>query len=92
MKKNSTVPHSDFGGLNFKGLTSKCLLLMTLLPADDEKMKKKSYFLYPNFRKDLGFCILVESYVDSRSQNVCSLNTFCNSFRQVNEPACPILL
>ena len=35
-----TVPHNDFGGLNFKGLTSKCLLLMTLPPADDEKMKK----------------------------------------------------
>ena len=56
-----TVPHNDFGGLNFKGLTSKYLLLMTLPPADDEKMKKKSYFRYPNFGKDLGFCILVKS-------------------------------
>ena len=35
-----TVPHNDFGELNFKGLTSKYLLLMTLPPADDEKMKK----------------------------------------------------
>ena len=35
-----TVPHNDFGGLNFKGLVSKYLLLMTLPPADDEKMKK----------------------------------------------------
>ena len=35
-----TVPHNDFGGLNFKGLASKYLLLMTLPPADDEKMKK----------------------------------------------------
>ena len=35
-----TVPHNDFGGLNFKGLTSNYLLLMTLPPADDEKMKK----------------------------------------------------
>ena len=35
-----TVPHNDFGGLNFKGLTSKYLLLMTLPPADDENMKK----------------------------------------------------
>ena len=25
-----TVPHNDFGGLNFKGLASKYLLLMTL--------------------------------------------------------------
>ena len=56
-----TVPHNDFGGLNFKGLASKYLLLMTLPPADDEKMKKKSYFRYPNFEKDLEFCILVES-------------------------------
>ena len=35
-----TVPHNDFGGLNFKSLASKYLLLMTLPPADDEKMKK----------------------------------------------------
>ena len=56
-----TVPHNDFGGLNFKGLASKYLLLMTLPPADDEKMKKKSYFRYPNFGKDLGFRILVKS-------------------------------
>ena len=35
-----TVPHSDSGGLNFKGLTSKYLLLMALPPAGDEKMKK----------------------------------------------------
>ena len=35
-----TVPHNDFGGLNFKGLASKYLLLMVLPPADDEKMKK----------------------------------------------------
>ena len=35
-----TVPQNDSGGLNFKGLTSKYLLLMTLPPADDEKMKK----------------------------------------------------
>ena len=62
-----TVPHNDFGGLNFKGLASNYLLLMTLSPADDEKMGKKSYFLYPNFRKDLEFCILVESYVYSHA-------------------------
>ena len=35
-----TVPHNDFGGLNFKGLASNYLLLMTLPPADDDKMKK----------------------------------------------------
>ena len=44
-----------------------------------------------NFRKDLEFCILVESYVDSRSQNVCSFFSFCKSFRQVNELAWGIL-
>ena len=86
-----TVPHNDFGGLNFKGLASKYLLLMTLPPADDEKNEKKSYFLYPNFRKDLEFGILVESYVDSRSQNVCSLFSFCKSSRQVIGGSCPIL-
>ena len=35
-----TVPHNDFGELNFKGLASKYLLLMTFSPADDEKMRK----------------------------------------------------
>ena len=35
-----TVPHNDFGGLNFKGLASKYLLLMILPPADDEKIEK----------------------------------------------------
>ena len=35
-----TVPQNDPGGLNFKGLASKYLLLMTLPPADDEKIKK----------------------------------------------------
>ena len=35
-----TVQYNDFGGLNFKDLASKYLLLMTLPPADDEKMKK----------------------------------------------------
>ena len=46
-----TVPHNDFGGLNFKGLTSKYLLLMTLPPADDEKMKKKIVLPVPQLQK-----------------------------------------
>ena len=50
-------------------------------------MKKSS-----RVRKDLEFGILVESYVDSRSQNVCSFFRFCNSSRHVNEDACGILL
>ena len=46
-----TVPHNDFGALNFKGLASKYLLLMTLPPADDEKMKKKIVLPVPQLRK-----------------------------------------
>ena len=46
-----TVPHNDFGGLNFKSLASKYLILMVLPPADDAKNEKKSYFRYPNFKK-----------------------------------------
>ena len=42
-------------------------------------MKKSS-----RVRKDLEFGILVESYVDNRSQNVCSFFRFCNSSRHVN--------
>ena len=50
-------------------------------------MKKSS-----RVRKDLEFGILVESYVDSRSQNVCSFFRFCNSSRHVNGDASGILL
>ena len=46
-----TVPHNDFGGLNFKGLASKYLLLMTLPPADDEKMKKNRTSSTPTSKK-----------------------------------------
>ena len=46
-----TVPHNDFGGLNFKGLASKYLLLMTLPPADDEKMKKNRTSGTPTSKK-----------------------------------------
>ena len=46
-----TVPHNDFGGLNFKGLASKYLLLMTLSPADDEKMKKNRTSGTPTSKK-----------------------------------------
>ena len=37
-----TVPHNDFGGLNFKGLASKYLLLMTTSPYKVTFSKKKS--------------------------------------------------
>ena len=46
-----TVPHNDFGGLNFKGLASNYLLLMTLPPADDEKMKKNRTSCTPTSEK-----------------------------------------
>ena len=46
-----TVPHNDFGGLNFKGLASKYLLLMALSPADDDKMKKNRTFGTPTSKK-----------------------------------------
>ena len=37
-----TVPHNDFGGLNFKGLASKYLLLMATSPYKATFSKKKS--------------------------------------------------
>ena len=46
-----TVPHNDFGGLNFKGLASKHLLLMTLPPADDDKLKKNRTSCTPTSEK-----------------------------------------
>ena len=37
-----TVPHNDFGGLNFKGLASKYLLLMATSPYKITFSEKKS--------------------------------------------------
>ena len=37
-----TVPHNDFGGLNFKGLVSKYILLMATSPYKITFSKKKS--------------------------------------------------
>ena len=86
-----TVPHNDFGGLNFKGLASNYLLLMATSPYKVTFSKTKSMEKSSRVRKDLEFGILVESYVDSRSQNVCSFFRFCNSSRHVNADACGIL-
>ena len=49
-----TVPHKDVGGLNFKCLAFKHLLLMTLPPSDDDKIKIKknrTSLLHHNFEK-----------------------------------------
>ena len=53
-----TVPHNDFGGLTFKGLASKYLLLMATSPykvtfSISKIMKKSS-----RVRKDLEFSII----------------------------------
>ena len=61
------------------------------LPSTDRRGLKKSMKKSSRVRKDLEFGILVESYVDSRSQNVCSFFNFCNSSRHVNGDACGIL-
>ena len=47
--------------LNFKGFASKYLLLMTLPPADDEKMKKNRTSGTPTSEKTSDFRILVKS-------------------------------
>ena len=68
-----TVPHNDFGGLNFKCLSSNYLyiLLMTLPPADDEKMEVGLYFRYPNMRNDLEFSIPGSSPYDKVKLRAC---------------------
>ena len=87
-----TVPHNDFGGLNFKGLVSKYLLLMTTSPY-------KITFSKKNHEKNL-----LESEKTSNSAlsgvvriEIWSSFWFCVSgywatALHVNEPACPILL
>ena len=52
-----TVPHNDFGGLNFKGLASKYLLLMTTSPYK-VTFYKKNHKKSSRVRKDLGFGII----------------------------------
>ena len=58
-----TVPHNDFGGLNFNGLASNYLLLMALPPAGDEKMKKNRTSSTPTSEKtsDSAFSSKVRS-------------------------------
>ena len=60
-----TVPHNDFGGLNFKGLASKYLLLMATSPykitfsqkkKNDEKIFESPK--RPRIRHYLGWCEL----------------------------------
>ena len=53
-----TVPHNDFGGLNFKGLASKYLLLMATSPYKVTFSKKKIMKKSSRVRKDLGFGII----------------------------------
>ena len=79
-----TVPHNDFGGLNFKGLASKYLLLMALPPADDEKMKKNRTSGTPTSEKTSDF---------ASSSKVCSTKVklkisetiFCKSYGPASE-------
>ena len=82
-----TVPHNDFGGLNFKGLASKYLLLMTLPPADDEKMKKNRTSGTPTSKKTSD---------SASSSKVChtkvklkiSETNFCKSYGPASEWDC----
>ena len=53
-----TVPHNDFGGLNFKGLASKYLLLMATSPYKVTFSKKNHEKKSSRVRKDLGFGII----------------------------------
>ena len=53
-----TVPHNDFGELNFKGLASKYLLLMVTSPYKITFSKKTIIKKSSRVRKDLGFGII----------------------------------
>ena len=77
------VPHNDFGGLNFKGLTSKDLLLMTLPPADDEKMKKNRTSGTPTSKKTSDSASL-SKVCHTKVKLKISETNFCESYG----PAC----
>ena len=53
-----TVPHNDFGGLNFKGLAFKYLLLMTTSPYKITFSKKNHEKKSSRVQKDLEFGII----------------------------------
>jgi len=89
-----TVPHNDFGGLNFKGLVSKYLLLTIFWWPPHHT---KSLFLKKNRTRGT---LTSEKTSDSALSGGCGVDIwssflFCvSSFGatvlQVNEPVCPI--
>ena len=89
-----TVPHNDFGGLNFKGLASNYLLLMTLPPADDEKNGKNRTSCTPTSEKTSNSASLskVTSIAGLRMFVAFLVFSFCKSSRHVNGDASGILL
>ena len=87
-----TVPHNDFGGLNFKGLASKYLLLMTTSPykVTFSKTNHEKNLLESEKTSDSALSGVVR--IEIWSSFLFCVSSFCKSSRHVNEPACGILL
>ena len=82
-----TVPHNDFGGLNFKGLASNYLLLMTLPPADDDKMKKNRTSGTPTSKKTSNSASS-SKFCHTKVKLKNSETNFCNSYGPACECEC----
>ncbi len=80
-----TVPHNDFGGLNFKGLASKYLLLMTLPPADDEKMRKNRTSGTPTSEKTSDSASSSKVCHTKKVKLKISETNFCKSYGPASE-------
>ena len=87
-----TVPHNDFGGLNFKGLASKYLLLMATSPYKITFSKKNHEKNLLESEKTSNSALSGVVRIEIWSSFWFCVSSFWVTALHVNEPACPILL
>ena len=86
-----TVPHNDFGGLNFKGLASKYLLLMATSPYKITFSKKNHEKNLLESEKTSNSALSGVVRIEIWSSFLFCVSSFCKSSRHVNGAACGIL-
>ena len=85
-----TVPHNDFGGLNFKGLASNYLLLMATSPYKVTFSKKKSWKNLLESEKTSDSALSGVVRIEIWSSFLFCVSSFWATARHVNGPACGI--
>ena len=87
-----TVPHNDFGGLNFKGLASKYLLLMATSSYKITFSKKNHEKNLLESEKTSNSALSGVVRIEIWSSFLFCVSSFCKSSRHVNGPACGIYI